>query len=447
MIGCALTEGTIKGTETVGERLRRIRSERGLSQRELSAPGVSYAYISRIEAGARQPSVKALRKLAAKLGVSVEYLETGSELTSSDERELRLTEAELRLRLDDSDVQLAEVEAILAESLASGDTSSATRARVTLGLAAAREGDNSKTISHLEHAIESGSIRPASRPDVFATLGRAYANAGDPRKAADLFKRGLEETTREAPGDYAAQVRFATYLSFALTDLGDLERARRVVQEAIDRTGSAADPYTRVRLHWSLGRIAHEQARPAVALDHFRRAVAMLEMTEDTLHLARAHLSVAGSAILTGDLDDADQDIDVAERLLGHRPEPGDLAVLRRMQADLAVARGDGSEAVTRGREAVAAAGNQFPNQRGLALAAVAAGFVLMDDPNADATYREAVELLESHGTRRERNDVLRTYGRYLRSQGRDEEALDVLDRAADVAATLQTEASLTVDL
>jgi transcriptional regulator with XRE-family HTH domain len=63
--------------ETVGQRLRRLRLERGLSQRELSGPGVSYAYISRIEAGERQPSVKALRKLAEKLGVSPDYLETG----------------------------------------------------------------------------------------------------------------------------------------------------------------------------------------------------------------------------------------------------------------------------------------------------------------------------------------------------------------------------------
>ena len=371
-----------------------------MSQRDLAAPGVSYAYISRIEAGARQPSVKALRKLAAKLGVSVEYLETGSDLSSGDERELRLTDLELRLRLDEDGVQLSEIEAILAESLACGDMSKATRARTTLGLAAAGAGDNLRAIAHLEHAIESGLITSAARPDVFATLGRAYADSGDPRKAAQLFERGLDETTREAPTDYAAQVRYATYLSFALTDLGELEKARRVVQDAIGRSQSAGDPYTRVRLYWSLGRIAHEQARPTAALEHFRHAIAMLEMTEDTLHLARAHLSVAGSAILTGDLDDAASNIELAERMLGPRPEPGDLAVIRRMEADLAVARDDGEEAVDRGREAVIAAGSQFPNQSGLALAAVAAGLALGNDPSADETYREAVSNCSSRPAR-----------------------------------------------
>jgi transcriptional regulator with XRE-family HTH domain len=51
--------------ETIGERLKRLRLERDKSQRDLSVPGVSYAYICRIEAGARTPSVKALGKIAA----------------------------------------------------------------------------------------------------------------------------------------------------------------------------------------------------------------------------------------------------------------------------------------------------------------------------------------------------------------------------------------------
>jgi transcriptional regulator with XRE-family HTH domain len=63
--------------ESIGQRLRRLRRERGLSQRDLSSPGVSYAYISRIEADARKPSVKALRLMANRLGVTVEHLDRG----------------------------------------------------------------------------------------------------------------------------------------------------------------------------------------------------------------------------------------------------------------------------------------------------------------------------------------------------------------------------------
>src|SRR5881392_1043944 len=71
------TVSQASSAETIGARLKRLRLERGMSQRDLSSPGVSYAYISRIEAGARTPSVKAMRLLAQKLGVTVEQLETG----------------------------------------------------------------------------------------------------------------------------------------------------------------------------------------------------------------------------------------------------------------------------------------------------------------------------------------------------------------------------------
>src|SRR4051812_27335670 len=86
--------------ETVGQRVRRLREERGWNQRQLAAPGCSYAYISRIEADLRKPSLRVLRILAKKLGVSAHYLETGEEVTPWAVRELRLSDAELEVRLN-----------------------------------------------------------------------------------------------------------------------------------------------------------------------------------------------------------------------------------------------------------------------------------------------------------------------------------------------------------
>ena len=71
--------GTREQMKAIGKRLRATREAKGLSQRQLSTEGVSPAYISRIEAGDRHPSLNALRLMADRLGVSVEYLETGEE--------------------------------------------------------------------------------------------------------------------------------------------------------------------------------------------------------------------------------------------------------------------------------------------------------------------------------------------------------------------------------
>src|SRR4051794_6694385 len=175
--------------ESIGQRLRRLRHERGLSQRQLSGPGVSYAYISRIEAGARRPSVKALRMLARKLKVSPEYLETGSDLRETDERELELAEAELQVRLgDDSAAAEAALARLLEEALATGETAGATRARIGLGLAAARAGRDAEAVEYLQAALAAEPLQAAGRPDVYATLGWAYSNLGQPGRAVELFE-------------------------------------------------------------------------------------------------------------------------------------------------------------------------------------------------------------------------------------------------------------------
>src|ERR687885_2412354 len=96
------------GEETIGQRVRRLRLKRGLSQRQLAVPGVGYAYISRIESGDREPSLKVMRILARRLGVSLEELETGRRVPEAADRELRVSDAELALRLGGDDLDIAE---------------------------------------------------------------------------------------------------------------------------------------------------------------------------------------------------------------------------------------------------------------------------------------------------------------------------------------------------
>jgi transcriptional regulator with XRE-family HTH domain len=429
---------TETGPESIGQRLRRLRLERGLSQRELSSPGVSYAYISRIEAGARRPSVKALRQLARKLQVSPEYLETGSDLRDVDERELRLADAELALRLGQhTDETERELKEILDEALAAGDTKSSLRASVALGLEAAGAGRAAEAIDRLEPAMES--LAPARRPDVYEALGRCYAALGDTRRAVDLFSSCLDSVKEEAPDDTATHIRFATYLSYALTDLGDLARAQAVLDDALADAERVADAYTRVRLYWSLARLSGLQDQPAAALDYVRRAIALLEVTEDTLHLARARLLCGTIMMSQGRAEEAGEQFDAAERLFGPRPEPLDLASLRTDQAKRAVALGHADEAEAFAREAIQALGEEHPAEQGLAWAALADALALQDRADADATFRKAAELLERHGHQVDLADAYRSWARYLRKAGRESEALDVLDRAAQLSASVRS--------
>jgi tetratricopeptide (TPR) repeat protein len=422
--------------ETIGERLRRLRTERRLSQRELSEPGVSYAYISRIEANTRTPSVKALRKLARKLGVSPEYLETGSEIGPAEQRELRVADAELELRLDtEATGAEASLERLLEEATHAGDLPTATRARVGLGLAAVQRGDEADAAKRLEEAVDSGLVRPESRPDVYTMLGRCYSVLGKPERAVQLFERCLEEL-EDSPEHLVARTRFATYLSYALADLGELGRAEAVVSEAVERAKELAEPYTQVRLYWSRARLMSMQGRPSEALVNMRRAIALLEATEDTLQLGRAHLLCASILILSGHADRARSHLDLAERLLASRADPDDLAALRSEQAKCAAQLGEADAAITYAEEALTLLGDQNPAEQGLALWALADATALKGGADeANSTYERSVTLLSEQGRWRDAANACRSWGRFLRKAGRESEALDVLERAADLAA------------
>jgi tetratricopeptide (TPR) repeat protein len=425
------------GPESIGRRLRRLRLERKLSQRELSSPGVSYAYISRIEAEARRPSVKALRQLAPKLGVSVEYLETGSDLREVDERELRLADAELKLRLaGDPGDALDTVQEIHDDAIAAGDSSSALRARVVLGLAEARAGKNTAAVERLEAAIGSEVLSPSQRPDVYATLGQCYAALGQPQRAVDLFDDCLDRVVEEHPEDTTNQVRFSTYLSYALSDLGDLGRAEGVLEDALAQAKQVTDPYTRVRLYWSLARLNEIRGQPAAALEYIRRAIALLEVTEDTLHLARAHLLCGTIMTSQGKVQEAGAQFDAAERMFGQKPDPLDLANLRADQARRAGLLHRPEESEELAREALSALGDDHPAEQGVVLAILAEALAQQEKPEANETFERAVALIAEHGRQVDKADALRAWARYLRRSGRESEALDVLDRAAQLSAS-----------
>jgi tetratricopeptide (TPR) repeat protein len=350
--------------ETIGQRLRRLRHERGLSQRELASPGVSYAYISRIEADARRPSVKALRMLARKLGVPADYLETGSEIRETDERELRIADAELELRLADQPREAEErLQQLLDEAVAAGDSTAASRASLALGLAAAAAGRHHEAIERLESSLEAPPVYPSARPDVYAALGRAYVATGQSHRAVELFEECLDDLAGDAPEDLAAQVRFTTYLGYALTDLGEFEEAQSVLDDVFDRVEGTSDGYSRVRLYWSLARLNDAQGRPAAALDYVRRAIALLDVTDDTLSLARAHLLCGSILMSQGQAEDAGRHFALAEQ-----------------------------------QSSVSA-------------------------------------LLADLGRRRDYGDVYRAWGEFLRRDGRKDEALDVLERADELAS------------
>jgi len=419
--------------ETIGQRLKRLRLDRGLSQRELAAPGVSYAYISRIEAGTRQPSVKALRRLAAKLGVTADYLETGSDLDADAERELKLTDLELAIRLGEPEGAEQGLVEIADDAIGAGDRRTLLRANVALAALAQDRGDAHRAVNLLERALSDEPFDPWGLADIYAQLARAYAAAGNTYAAVELFQRCLDEVTDG--DDPALEARYATTLSYALSDIGEIARAEEVVRRAIERTGDMEDPYMRVRLYWSMARLSHHEGRTKSALENVRKAIALLRLTDDTVHLARANILAASIALSRDDADEAAPYLDQAEQLLGSAPTSQDLVELKYRRSRLETLRGNAQAAVSLAREAIELLGDGNAIEEGLSFSALGDALALARETDAaDEAYRRSVHLLEDHGRWRDATNTCRAWARMLRTVGREDQAMDVLDRAAELA-------------
>jgi tetratricopeptide (TPR) repeat protein len=418
--------------ETIGQRIRRLRLEKGLSQRELSGPGVSYAYISRLEGGTRKPSLKAIRHLARRLGVSQDYIETGDPIPALAKLELQLSDAELLLRLGNEPER---AETMFADVLAEAkepEPALAARARAGLGLLAAQRGGNDQAIKHLEHATRSGYLPVKVRPDIYHALGAAYMATDATERAVELWESALDRLRAEDPPDTALMVRFDSYLSWAYSELGRMDRARPVLDEATEiADGEDIAPHVRVNLYWELARQSWTEDEDATAaLAHMRRAIGLLEATEDTFQLARAHLLCAQLLSLDSRPEPAARHLALAEPLLTRAGERSELGVLRAEQAKQAVRHGDSEQALKIAAEAAQLLGDDA-RHIGLREHALGVAHASADDLDEAARHFDAAMAeLEGRSQWREAAAVAREWGTILRAHGRQDEAFDAFERA-----------------
>src|SRR5437763_15270695 len=86
--------------ETLGQRIRRIRQDRGLSLAKVVRDDFSRAFLNQVELGKSRPSILVLRIIAERLGTEAEYLLEGHE--AGIERELALERGRVLLLRGDA---------------------------------------------------------------------------------------------------------------------------------------------------------------------------------------------------------------------------------------------------------------------------------------------------------------------------------------------------------
>jgi tetratricopeptide (TPR) repeat protein len=413
----------------VGRRLRDARERAGLSQRQLSFDGCSPAYISRIEAGERIPSLQLLREMGRRLGVSEDWLATGldRDLLAEDRT---LLDAEIALRFN----ELESAEELYSKALENAATNTErARALAGLGQIAFERGDPRRAVQALEQALALSGAEAADQPSLADTLGRAYAMLDDLEPAIRLFRQSLERANQRKNSPEA--VRFGVLLANAYIDNNEFDHARDVLQETVGKAENARDPVFRARIYWSLSRLHALQGDSGDAARYARKALELLELTEHTTYAARAHQLLAHVELDRGNADEALGLLDRGLPLIVESANQVDEALFQLERARALAQLGRAEDATKLAQASAEMLEDASPGDAGRGYAIVAQIYEQLGDRGrAIETYERAAELLLVSPSRY----VLEVYAKLadlLEEDGRKDDALEVLKKAVSVQA------------
>lgn len=185
--------------ETLGDRVRRLRRERGLSLARVAGGDFSRAFLSQVELNKSRPSVRVLRVIADRLEAPVDYLLDGS--TPTLDREIALEKARVELARGEFRRCLAAIEPALdAEEWPLGVDARLCAGEAMLGLGRSeagrllleqqREAITTRGDRHREQRLEAILAGGSHRLDArgHADLGVALLREGRGESALEHFR-------------------------------------------------------------------------------------------------------------------------------------------------------------------------------------------------------------------------------------------------------------------
>jgi tetratricopeptide (TPR) repeat protein len=416
---------------SVGKRLREARERAALSQRDIAFPGCSPAYISRIENGARVPSLQVLRELARRTGVTESHLAWGraEPVAPADP----VTEAELALRFDDPSAARRQLEEISREA---SDARTRARALAGLGHVAFDAGEHAEAIRRFEEALQHWPALEDDEPGLADSLGRAYAMRSEYEAAIAIFERRL--AAAEERKDVIETVRFSVLLANTLADRGLFPRAEELLGHALAIGGGVGDPVVRARLWWTQSRVHALQNDAARAERYARLALDTLLLTEHVRYAALAHQVLAHIKLDQGAAADSLDLLEQGWPLIVEGGNAYELALFQIEKSRALAKLGRFEEAREMAEIAGAEMSRASPEDAARALMVLAEIHEERGDVDeAIATYRQAADTFP--GPHRYKIEAYSKLGELLKAQDRKDEALEVFS----VAMRLQAEAGI----
>ncbi|MER7149063.1 helix-turn-helix domain-containing protein [Streptomyces xanthochromogenes] len=411
----------------IGRRVQRLRTELGLTQRQLAEPAYTPAYVSTLESGKVRPSDAALRHLAERLGTTYEELATGRPARLLTELRLGLTDAQRALATGEADEAAVRFRRLLTEAELHHLDEERAEALLGLGDCALETGELADAVRHFESSERLLAAEPLPRR-VRAVRGRAVAHilAGELRYACYVLESAIDELGTSGLVDPEALVLLYAAIIGPYLDMGAQARAARAAELALALAPQVSDPALVAGMHRQVARTFLAGGRLADADASLAKAQSIYRQLRLRTDLAHCHWMRGYVYAQEGRLDRAERELRTARDMLAAKRAALFTAQVEVELADVLRRLGRHEEAM-----ALLAPLTELGDQHGAVHAGGAhrlLGLIREEQGDGEAAeehYVTALGLLERSGASGDLADLCRLLGDLLRRTGRVEAAMD----------------------
>jgi transcriptional regulator with XRE-family HTH domain/Tfp pilus assembly protein PilF len=272
---------------SLGDRVRRLRNARGLTQSELADMRVSKEYISQIETGKTRPTSLMVAWLAERLGVDPQYLEGG--ISERDYRETAAVLAQAEDALAEKRYEDA-VELVVGLERTPEAPELLLRALFTESWARMYLGEVRTALERLERARQvahADGFSDVDRAEVLYRLGCCRYKLNSIEASLRLFSDALMLAERSGLPCDRLRAHVLEWRSRCYRRHRDWEAAREDIERALELAEALHDDETIAHVHFQAALVADRNAQWNRARSHSERAKELYEAVDDPVNVGR----------------------------------------------------------------------------------------------------------------------------------------------------------------
>jgi len=292
----------------LGERLRTLRVNAGLTQTDLAGERFSKEYVSQIERGKTRPTQETIEWLAQRLGVDPGFLASG---VSADERgriETALARAEALSENHEYEDSLEELQKIRPAVLGIASPELEVRALAGEAWGLMRTGEVKQAIELLNRAralTEDAMFSDVDRADILFRLGACRVELSSIQTAISLFDEALTLAERsELPCD-RLKAEILHRRARCYRRQRDYEAAREDLERALELSEGLSDARTLAHVYFQASVTAERQGQWVLARKYAEQAKSQFEELAERSTVGKILNNIGGLTFLLGKPEDA----------------------------------------------------------------------------------------------------------------------------------------------